>query len=593
MPFIEFEGRIYYIPGVYTKTKVASTLPGPLPAFHVPILLGQGVDGHPYDADSKRVTGEPEFSPFLRCNTEAAAASYFGSSTEIHRAMRFAKRHGLPFAFVANLSPMTRASIIADTVTTNIEQFTLHARKFGPAANWIKIGYASNTLTIVPVKRFAMLSANLPTTSTRAYVVGGGIESWLTKGATVMLGANDVTGVSRTIVDTGIEIDSAGQRQHWVELSSAPASACNTAQYAMLVQYATEQTVEVASLSTSQLLIDYFNNSDDYFRAVKHANFTNAAPATIATPKPLKEITEWGTVVKGTAPAPTSSDVTAFIALMNGSAWEQFVDGRGLIPQTYLLAMGDSASHILMRDYAEAERVRGYPISVTVGCRWGDIVVGAGDDTDPTKRASDLNSDSVMLCAGGLDREAAYLSFAPAVWGRRVEGGVAHNLTNDRILFSELETRWNEIEDSELSELARKGVVTQKLSIGQTIARKVSQGSTTLQASAVIWNTADATTWSAMQRDLADFIDVTIRRDFEEGFVGADAVDANAIAAALTRRAEKSLVKRGYLKAENGFRITGIALNSAGNGFDVEWAVRLPDTVDYITVTTTILVGEA
>ena len=67
-------------------------------------------------------------------------------------------------------------------------------------------------------------------------------------------------------------------------------------------------------------------------------------------------------------------------------------------------------------------------------------------------------------------------------------------------------------------------------------------------------------------------------------------VDANAIAAVLVRRAEKSLIARGYIKE---FRVTSIVLNDGANGYDVRWAVKLPDTVDFLTFETTILIGEA
>jgi hypothetical protein len=592
MPGIEFDGQRYEVPGVVRKTLVSSSAPGPLPAFHVPILLGAGWDGHPYDVGDKLVDGEADPSPFKRCNTDSVLSEHYGAGTELHRGMRFAKRHGLPFAFVCNLSDMVRASIVAETAAP-VAQFTMHARKFGPMGGWHKIGYASSILTIIPVKRFAPLIANLGSSATRAYVEGAGIHGWLVEGASVVVGSNSVAGVVRTILSAGVEITSTGQRRHWVELSSAPGSAVNTSAYGVILQYATEKTYTVSGMATAQNLIDYLNSFDPLYRAVVHANFTNAAPDAIATPTPLKEITAWGTVIAGTAPAPTDADVDAFIAMMNAGEWAEFAETRQLVPQTYCLLSGDSSQHAAMRDYAAAERTRGFPISVMVGGRWGDIVLAAGDDTDPLFRASSLNSDSVALAICGLDREAAYLSLAPALWGIRVARGPGHNLTNDDLIFSELEVLWDEINSGELSDLTRSGCITLKLKIGQTIRYSVNQGTSTLQANAVIWNSSDATTWALMQRDLADFIDRVIHTDFEEGFVGADVVTANGIAAALRRRAFVSLVKRNYLKPDNGFRIDSISLNDEGNGFLVEWSVRLPDTIDFITVKTTILVGEA
>lgn len=589
------DGIAVYPPGVISSTRVASSLPGPLPQFHVPILLGAGSNGHPYNADSLAVANETPFTPFRRVAVESDAAAYFGENSDIHVAMKFAKRHGLPFCYVANLSALTRAAIIADTVTTNVEQFTLFARKFGPAHNWAKITFSAGILTLIPVKRYALLAADLGSAATRVTFQRG--YDWLTVGAAITIGSNAVAGVARTILATGVEIGATGQRTYWAELSSAVGSGCTTAQYAMVLQYDTDRTlIAPTTFTTSQAMIDFFNTTlTAGYVAVKHANFTDAIPATISSATPLKEITAWGTVTKGVSPAPTGSDVDAFIALMNGGELDAFKLREQLVPQTYLLVDSSATNHGKLRDYATAERTRIYgdPISVTAGCAWGDTVVGAGNSTDPTFRAASLNSQDVQLAAGGLDREGAYVSLAPALWARRCAGGPGHNQTNDELVFSELEKKWNNITLGELDALCKKGVATYKLSAGSSGFRfKVCQGLTTLQANnGLIWNVSDATTWSTMQRDLADFVELVLREDFEDQIIGADRVDANAIAAVLQRRAERSLVARGFIKP-GGFTITLLALNDAGNGYDLQWSIRLPDTVDYLSFRTTILVGE-
>jgi len=57
----------------------------------------------------------------------------------------------------------------------------------------------------------------------------------------------------------------------------------------------------------------------------------------------------------------------------------------------------------------------------------------------------------------------------------------------------------------------------------------------------------------------------------------------------LRRRAEKSLIRRGYILE---FIISSIVKDETGNGYLVDWSARLPDTVDFIGVTTKILIGE-
>jgi hypothetical protein len=588
MPSIEFNGRRYYVPGVVSRSQVRSSLPGPLPAFHVPILLAGGVDGHPYNAAA--LAGETPLTFYRLSGTDGDVGAYYGMESDLHQSMRWAKRHGLPFAYTVCLAALTRPSLLV-TATGPVSQFTLYTRRYGAPNNWVKVSFTGGVFKITPLKAYAMISAAVSGASTRVYLNGS--HPWLTPGLSVTIGSNIVAGVSRTVVETGVEIGASGQRAYWVEFSAAP-PALALVNDPIIVVYDTDKAESSPVLTTGQQVIDWVNVTSALrtLWAVKHANFTNALPITVGTDTPLKEISAWGAATAGTSPDVTTADVTAFVALMNASGWAQFAVAEQLLPQTYLLVSGASADHAVMRDYATAERTRGFPISVTSGVRWGDIVIGAGDDTDPTWRAAALNSENYMLCAGGLDRVAAYMSLAPAIWARRVAGGPGHNLTNDELVASERETEWNEIVSGQLTALCRKGVATYKLSTGQTIRYRVSQGLTTLQNNnGLIWNETDGTTWSAHQRDLADFVERVLRIDFEEGAVGADQIDKAAIQGILIRRAQRSLLPPAN-RYVTEFRITSIALNSAANGWDIGLSVKYPVTSDYFAFNVTILVGE-
>jgi hypothetical protein len=593
MPSITFDGKQHFIPGVYDKTIVRSSLPGPLPLFHIPILQARGWEGHPYDADSKKLASENDFTPFRAFGTAGSFAEYFGANSDMHRATVWGKRHGLPLAWGVNLAPLTRASLVVQS-TGPISQFTVYPKSFGAPPHWMKIGWVTATgiWTIVPLKNYAMVAQDVGPTDTRIFVTGE--NTWLVEGLTVTLGDNVSSAITRDIVDVGQDIGADGRIDYWIELDSALGSSIAVATHAIVLTYDETGKVENSTpLTTGQQILDYFSQdptAKELIVAEKDVAFTDALPIDVATPIAFKDITAWGAVVVGTSPAPTSTDVQNFVDLMNGGEFDAFAVREQALPNTYLLAVGDSASHVVMRDYATAERTRGFPINLTTGVRWGDTDLAAGDDTNPTVRSAALDSQDTMLIAGGLDREAAYISHASAVWARRIEGGPGHNLTNDELIFSEREVAWNEVDDGELTELLKKGVDTYKLSVGQGIRYKVAQGISTLQNNqGAIWNETDATSWSVMQRDLADFVNAVIKRDFEELQVGADQVDANSIAAVLTRRAEKSLENQGFILE---FTITSIELNDAGNGFDVKWSVRLPITNDFMTIVTTILIGE-
>lgn len=591
MPSITFNNQRHFQPGTYVKTEVRSSLAGPLPDFLVPVILGSGHDGHGYDARAKSVANETEYDWYRLCTSAEEVGAYFGIGSAIHRAARFAFRHGLPQGYFSALNPMVRASVLV-TSSGPTSQFTLHARKFGPAAGWTKIKWdgTADTLTLQRVKRFALLSANATTSAVRLYIQGGGIHDWLTPGATIIVGANDATGASRTIVDAGTEIASTGQVNHWIQISSAHGTALDTADYAAVLQYE-DSTVEKTGLTSGQSIVDYFNGTSltaasPDFVAVLHANFTGADPIDVASLTPLKEISAWGTVVLGTAPATTDGDATSWVTLMDGGARVRFENATQSIAQAFLLADSDDTRHGTLRDYAIARKTAGYEISVTTGCAWGDTVVDAGDTTDPGFRSATLNHMAVAICAGGLDREAACLSMAAAVFGRLVSGGVGHNLTNDGLIFSHLEKNWTE---TQLDTLHRKGVITQRFLYGDSFRYVISQGVNTLQANAVIWNESDATTWSIHQRDLAAYLVRAMKLTLNENVIGSDAVTPSSVAARVVRKASQ-LESGGFVK-KSGFRILSIDLNAEGNGYNVSWTARLPGLVDYVALTTSILVG--
>jgi hypothetical protein len=438
---------------------------------------------------------------------------------------------------------------------------------------------------VQPLKNYAMLRSNLGSSATRVELSGD--TDWIVEGGTYSIGDNATAIGTVTIASKRLEYDANGQPFVVVETTAAFGSAITTANYAMLVEYAVGYEEVTADITTGQLFIDACNDSQ-YIGAHKHANFTNAAPDAVATLTPLKQIAAWGAPSVGTSPAANASGLSDFLAQLQSTSWEDFLLRYGAIPQAYLLVMGDATAHGYIRDYALTERARGYPISVTTGCRWGDVVVDAGDATDPGYRAGVLNSQDVALCAPGWDYEAAYLTLAPALFGRRVAAGPGHNLTNDELLFSTLEARWDEITAGELTTLLRSGVCTVKLSTARTIRYRIAEGINTLQSNAVLWNPGTKDTWSIQQRDLVDFCNRVMQVDLEEDIVGADGVNPSVIAATLRLRADKVLIPRGYMV---DFTITSITLSDDGSGWVVASSARYPTPVDFILLENTLLIG--
>lgn len=578
-------GQVVYIPGIYSDTEVVSDLAGVVPTFQVAMVLADAEQGYPYNVLDNRWDHETIGWHSLR-GSASSAKTWFGQDSDMGVAMAGAKRHGLPAAYCVCMSPLVRASVIA-TSTGPVNEATIGARRYGWPGNHIKVKVtAGPTLEVTPVKHFSRLTADAASGATRIYVRD---NTWAAPNKSITIGDNDSTNEVLVVSKVGVELDSNGQDLFWVEFTSGTAAAYTTAQYAGIVEYDENNKEAPAAFTTTQAMIDWIQKSSHELEAKKEATFSAAALLTVSSATALKDITAWGTVTNGTSPSSGVADYNAFITDQDESQWDAFAEETQKYPRGFLAVSSASTVHGALRDWAVTKRNEGYPIAAVVGCGWGDVVVGAGDDTDPKYRAGVLNSQDVQLVAGGLDRRGAHISTAPAVFGLRMGAPIPHNLTGDDLFYSEVEVRWDERSSGDLTALLRAGVTTYRLSNGQTIRWRVARGLSTLADNAVAWNTATADTALIMQRDLADYVDRIIRTELEATQVGADRVDAASIGAVIARKGEKLLVRRGLVTS---FTITSILKNATGTGYDVKWRVTLPVTTDFITMTTTIYLGE-
>jgi hypothetical protein len=581
------DGSTQYIPGVYTDVRVRSSLPGPLPEFQIPVLMASAWEGVPYNYDTLKEDIEPASGGFLPMGTDSAVSEEYGPESDLHRAMRFAKRHGLPSAYVVSLSALTRASVVV-TSTGPVNEFTLLPKSFGAIRGHIKVKMDATSIEFTPVKNYTPLAAAAAGGDTRLQVAHNG---WIREGMEVVIGANDVANTTHTVDRVIEELGADGRPEFYIELTAAVGAALAMGQYPVVLEYDEQSKESFAPASGgAQDVIDAITENSQLMLASKHLDFSGSAILPQAVAAALKDSATWATPVGGTSPAAAAADVTAFIAQMNSGAWEAFALKYQVLPQAYLLSMADSTAHLSMRDYAIAERNRGFPISVTVGTEWGDTDLAAVDDTNPTVRAGALNSQDVALCVGGMDGEPAFISYAAAVWGRRMEGGIKHNLTNDELLYSTLEVQWDEINSAELTALHKAGCVAYRLGTFGAFRFLISQGLNTVQDNGgLIWNEVTKQTWSLTPRDIVDFVDRVLKEDLNRSQVGADETTAQSIAQVLVRRAEKSLINRGILTEH---RIDTITVNEGGSGFDVEQSYKTAQLVDYITVLSNIVIGE-
>jgi len=588
MSLIEFRGIERRRPDVYTDAQAINNLPGGVRAFQIPVMLAGAVQGYPYDVVSKQFTGEPAISPFRRLDSTRNVRALFGSASDMAIAFEQATKpgtSGLPYAWCVCISDLTRASVPV-TSTGPVTQLTIYGKLFGVAPGWNKIKWTGGVFTTTPWKHFSLLTVNGGSTDTRIYVSD---NSWARAGMAVEVGDNDTANVPLNVVSKGEELSSTGQKRYWIELDDALGAAFTTAQYGAVAYYDTTVTEVSDAFTTGNELVDFLNGAScSYWRAKKESGFTGALPITVGTSTPLKDISAWGTVVDGTSPAPTSSDVDDFITLMDATGTSDLTALTNASARLYHLATSDSTAHTAMRAWAVLRRAAGYPIAVVTGCAWGDTSTSASDSTSSIYRAGLLNSQDVMLCAGGVDYLAPYLSTAAQVFGYRARGGISHNLTRDKIVATVHEKRWS---DTEQDLLLDGGVLFCRQFLDNTGAYYAfAQGLNTLQANDLAWNFDDNTTSLAQQRDIVDFILLDQKLNCTGALLGNDFVDQSAVRAVVLARAK--IYERLNLIVTGTFQVQSITLNTAGNGWDVVTCFTPVATTDFLTILNNVLIGE-
>lgn len=586
MPLVQdFEGNSHRVPGVKATTVVSTDSAGPLPDYLIPVEMGQADQGDPYNVDSLLFGNEIPRSPFTRLRTSGKVAAKFGADSDITKGFKKAKQAGLPEAYVVCMSALTRGTVITTSGSQAVNQYKLYGKSFGAPLHFTKVKIAAGTtITVTPVKNHSLITADVGTTDKRIFVRSA---VWVRDGMTLTFGDNTTTSFTNIVAAHGTDFDAAGQVRHWIDLTTTAGTAITTALFGMVFEY-DETRKEVSPALDAQGQVDWFNDVSKILGATVEATFTNPASIdALAVDTPLREITvaTWTNAVSGTSPPVTVSDFTAFITALDANEYDDFGQKHGVLPYLFYVADSNSVNHGAMRDWAITKRAEGKPVQICTGAGWGDVVLDAGDDTDPKFRASALNNQDVWLAVGGIDREGSHLSLAAVVFGLAIGGGVGHNLTNDGFQYVELETTWDERNSGELTALHLFGLIVWRL---ETTRYVVSEGLNTLQGVDIAWDVETKSSPLIMQRVLADFVQESFNRDLSRLQVGADQVTEGTVRATLRSRAKGSLEARGYI-VPGSWRITSIVINAGRTGFDVQQAYAFPVTNDFIVIENTIL----
>lgn len=582
--FTKPDGRTTVIPGVYIDTDIRDGLPRPIPEFHIPVIVADVHQGWPANYDSVKQDGEPTRGAFSIVTGGSQAKTRFGTRCKASIGLEWAFKHGLPICYHMTAQILTRASVVATSGTATVDQIAIFGAKWGFPAGWIKLKAPSGTsFEVLPPRFYSRVTADISAGDTRIFLDD---TSWCSEGMSIEIGDNAVAQEAATIARIGSELNSDGQVVRWIDLAAGTTGAFTIAEYAAVAYY-TETDRLVSGTLSGDDLIDWINDAaGDYLFAARGSAYDGSALDALAADTALREISVWGTPVAGTSPDSTAGDHATLATASAATYIDDFLARYQVVPRTWYVADGDADVHATWSSFSTSRRAEGLPMSMTFGTAWGDTDVGGGGADDPVARAGALDNEDVMLCAGGLDKEAAYLSLAPAVWALRVDGGVGFNLTNKGLIYSEVEYAWDERGSLELSQLHTAGVVTYRLSRSRPFRYVVSQGLSTLQANTVAWN-GDGTTCLVSQRDNADAVNAALL-DTLDGTQLGNEIDRDTLSATVLTRG-RQLERRGWLSGD--LTIISLALDASGNGWVGEWGAPLPPTTDFIGGTTYVVLG--
>lgn len=586
-------GILEYQPGVRKGSRLVTSLGGQAPAFLTPLVIGGAYEGYPYNANSLKYSSENDIPFYHTHGTAESLADENGWGCPIHTFARYAKRTGLPLIHAVCASALTRASILV-TSTGPVNQFTIYATKFGAPGSHIKLAFDGTNFTIVPLKSFAMLSANLSSSGLRMYIAGVDPLSWVAIGKTYWIGDNNSTDEEFVVRDMGYEINTSGQKQWWIDLTTSTGTAYAVNDYAMIWEYegaAGTLTSPDIGAGQGQVLIDWINSTAyKHVRAHRHANFTGVVPITAATLTPLKEISAWGTATAGTSPAATNTDYQAITTLLSGTGLTDFMSAVGTYPYVYGVAENSSTIHGTMADYAAAQRSEGRPLTVITGCRYTDVDTAASDDTNPIYRANALGSQDMVLCAGQVDRIEPSLSLAGEALGAIVAADVGGDITRDRVAYTYVGKRWT---STELTALLRGGVLTYAPSRGKlgdtAFLYRFAQDVNTYPGGrdgAYVTGTSVPVTGLGQTRRLLDYINA-VMGEAAEPYVAAATVTRATLASHIMAQGKRLLFDRGLVTEP--VTINSIARDTTGTVWEVTPRVKITGPNHFINVVTFIV----
>ncbi|MHB8871857.1 MAG: hypothetical protein ACYC5G_05375 [Candidatus Doudnabacteria bacterium] len=515
---ITIGGKTYNVPGAYGTIEVVNLGSVALPAFNNLIFVGSARKGLPSTSNATRKSYE-----FIKSFSSISDAKDWFGSSDLTRAMEYAKLGGAGVVNLVNIAPLTNGlATILDNQGIPVNTFNIVPKDkyFGAAGNDISITIATAsskpTITIIPPKLTKFLAATASTTST-----------WLTLDDVEGLAVNQAiklwSNASATPQATTIaEIDAVNNK---IRVADLPTAAYATTDYARIFLEDTDRQ-EVKTFESTATITDIINwiSSGEIFTASRNS-YAGIVPTTLAKTY-LQLVTS---ATKGTSPVATETGGGSFdtFAASAGQFFEEFTNYTKVRIRLLGLLSSAAAVHAVYKALALDLRTNiQYSIQVITGCATGDILLTSG--TDPITRAKALNSDDVILAGMGINGKAPYMSLAPLYAGMISANSVLRNFTSDVVTATTVEKFFGESnKTTETVNYLTNGVLIVGTGANGFF---IVQGVNTWQNHATVWTEDGAHSYLTMQRQIVDFVYEGYKAQMQLG-VGADGYGPEAASA--------------------------------------------------------------
>lgn len=541
---ININGQVKYPTGTYGEIFIVSDQSANIPEFNVGVIVGAQREGEGYDVNSGVTDPTLKKPVFYGFSQQSSLQDKFGKGSELDIAFGYAKRHGLPACFVAGISPTTQGAVDLDD-TNSDPTITVTSKRYGTIARAYFIELITGVkIVITPPKNVCYLSADAAQSATEYKVKD---IKGLKVGDTVFLAANTIlpTPSGTITISTITPYKENGVIKYYTIKVSATLNSGGDADVAENAFIFSSDTTKqwTSAVLTSKTQIIAMTDEQDY-AIFSDADDTLATLPIVVAEAPL------AAAGNGKTPAPVADDWTTFLtnlpSLMNEFAFANKSELR-----VFLFLTGDNTYHIAFRDFAITRRTEDKPILAIAGTGASSVDIDSAVLAEnPTLQAASLNNDDFILCVGGADGYNGYLSFAPAVFGRIIGNPVAHNLTNDSLLFVNPEVLWDE----------SLGQITKLLKFSCLVydndpflGLHIEKGVNTYQDNEETWNATDKNSYLVMQRSLADYFHYIRKR--LSNTVGTteleySAADVKAREFAVATQAQKTGIIKSFGKIE-------------------------------------------